>query len=114
MVALADENGLNAEDIITAFLLGVAEGAAQAFPSPEQAGRSIGRRVTLGRGKNARLFPAQVLEDNISNPPKKRKRSAYNKELSRQLKLLRAKHPRTPVTKLMAKAHRATRKKMKK
>ena len=45
--------------------------------------------------------------------PKKKKRSKYNKELSKQLKMLKAKHPRTKVTALMKKAHRATRKALK-
>ena len=45
--------------------------------------------------------------------PKKKKRSKYNIELSKQLKLLKAKHPRTKVTALMKKAHRATKKKLK-
>lgn len=44
-----------ADEIIEAFLRGVAEGAKQTaekqFPSPEQAGKSIGRRVTGGRSK---------------------------------------------------------------
>lgn len=45
--------------------------------------------------------------------PKKRKRSKYNRELSRQLKMLKAKHPRTAITRLMKKAHRATKKALK-
>ncbi len=45
---------------------------------------------------------------------KKRKVSKYQREFGRQLKLLKAKHPRTPVTKLMKRAHTATRKAMKK
>ena len=45
--------------------------------------------------------------------PKKRKRSKYNRELSKQLKLLKAKHPRTRITNLMKRAHRATRKALK-
>ena len=45
--------------------------------------------------------------------PKTRKRSKYNRELSRQLKMLKAKHPRTKVTSLMKRAHRATRKALK-
>ena len=36
----------------------------------------------------------------------KRKASAYQKEVGRQLKALKKKHPRTDVTKLMKKAHR--------
>lgn len=39
---------------------------------------------------------------------KKRKVSAYQKEFGRQLKALKRKHPRTPVTRLMKKAHAAT------
>jgi len=45
--------------------------------------------------------------------PKKRKRSKYNRELSKQLKMLKKKHPRTAVTKLMKRAHRATKKALK-
>ena len=45
--------------------------------------------------------------------PKRRKRSKYNRELSRQIKLLKKKHPRTAVTRLMKRAHRATKKALK-
>jgi len=48
-----------------------------------------------------------------SSKPKKRKRSKYNRELSKQLKMLKKKHPRTAVTKLMKRAHRATKKALK-
>ena len=41
---------------------------------------------------------------------KPRAPSAYNKEFSRQMKALKKKHPRTPATKLMKKAHTATKK----
>jgi len=40
----------------------------------------------------------------------KRKVSAYQKEVGRQLKALKKKHPRTDVTRLMKKAHRNARK----
>lgn len=46
----------------------------------------------------------------LQTKPKKRKVSKYQKELGRQLKLLKKKHPRTPVIRLMKRAHRATRK----
>ena len=46
-------------------------------------------------------------------PQKKRKRSKYQRELGRQLKMLKVKHPRTPITRLMKKAHRATKKALK-
>ena len=42
--------------------------------------------------------------------PKKRKRSKYNRELSKNIEMLKKKHPRTKVTALMTKAHAATRK----
>lgn len=50
---------------------------------------------------------------NNQDKPKKRKRSKYNRELSRQLKMLKKKHPRTAITKLMKRAHRATKKALK-
>lgn len=40
---------------------------------------------------------------------KKRKVSKYSKEFGKQLKALKKKHPRTDVTRLMARAHTATR-----
>ena len=48
-----------------------------------------------------------------SGKPKRRKKSKYQKELGRQLKMLKKKHPRTKVTALMKRAHRATRKALK-
>jgi len=41
---------------------------------------------------------------------KRRKISAYQREFGRQLKRLKKKHPRTDISKLMKKAHVATRK----
>tara|TARA_Y100000361_G_C11150082_1_gene340529 strand:+ start:985 stop:1221 length:237 start_codon:yes stop_codon:yes gene_type:complete len=49
-----------------------------------------------------------------SGKPKRRRRSKYQIELGKQLKMLRKKHPRTKITALMKKAHRLTRKKLKK
>ena len=46
-------------------------------------------------------------------PKKKPRRSKYNRELSRQLKMLKKKHSRTAMPALMKKAHRATRKALK-
>ncbi len=43
-------------------------------------------------------------------PKKKRKVSRYQKEFGRQMKKLKAAHPRTPVTSLMSRGHSATRK----
>ena len=53
-------------------------------------------------------------EAEMPNPkPKRRKRSKYNRELSKQLKMLKKKHPRTAITSLMKRAHRATKKALK-
>ena len=47
----------------------------------------------------------------LTEPPKKkRKVSRYQKEFGKQMKKLKAAHPRTPVTKLMSRGHSATRK----
>ncbi len=43
-------------------------------------------------------------------PKKKRKVSRYQKEFGKQMKKLKAAHPRTPVTSLMSRGHSATRK----
>ena len=58
---------------------------------------------------NGVLFTDQFRFDKLE-PKKKKKVSAYNKEQAKQIKILRKKHPRTKVTALMAKAHKATRK----
>ena len=61
--------------------------------------------------EGASLTDREMMDN--QNKPKKRKKSKYGKELGRQIKLLKKKHPRTAVTKLMKRAHRATRKAMK-
>lgn len=48
------------------------------------------------------------------NPPKKRRKvGKYQREFGRQLRLLKAKHPRTPTSRLMKRAHSITRRMMK-
>lgn len=112
----------DADEIIDAFLMGVAEGAREGasriFPSPEQAGRSIGRRAISGRSRSADPFGllrmeallAELEQEELIEPKPKRKQSKYNKELSRQLKQLKKEKPRTPQNKLMKEAHKRTRK----
>ena len=56
----------------------------------------------------ANQFSREVLLQD--QPKKKKKVSKYQKELGRQLKMLKKKHPRTAVTALMKRAHRLTRK----
>ena len=59
-------------------------------------------RRNRGRGRGSRLSRVPI-------PKPKRKVSAYQREFGRQLKKLKRAHPRTPVTKLMKRAHAATR-----
>lgn len=46
---------------------------------------------------------------NVTKPKIRRKVSPYQREFGRQLKKLKKKHPRTNISTLMKKAHRATR-----
>ena len=57
-----------------------------------------------------RQFERQNL---LPREQKKRKVSPYQKELGKQLKMLKKKHPRTSITRLMKRAHRLTKKAMK-
>lgn len=66
------------------------EGAQQAYRGGRKTVRNL--KSLRGRGRKA-----------------KRKVSAYQKEFGRQLKKLKRAHPRTPVTRLMKRAHAATR-----
>lgn len=50
---------------------------------------------------------------NLLPTKKKRKVSKYQKEFGKQLKKLKKKHPRIPITRLMKRAHAATRKALK-
>lgn len=70
-------------------------------------GRDVIRRS--GQFSRANILPNLPM----TKTKKKRKVSKYQKEFGKQLKMLKAKHARTPVTKLMKRAHSATRKAMK-
>ena len=74
--------------------------------------RRTGRDVIRRSGQFSR---SAILPDlsTTQTTKKRRKSSKYGKELGRQLKLLKKKHPRTPVIRLMKRAHRATRKALK-
>jgi hypothetical protein len=66
--------------------------------------KASGRRLSPRRSGYGLRVPGRAA------PKKKRKVSPYQKEFGRQLKKLKRKHPRTPVQKLMKRAHAATRK----
>ena len=54
----------------------------------------------------------QIAEPILEPIRKKRRVSKYQKEFGKQLKALKRKHPRTPVTRLMKRAHGKTKKAM--
>ena len=68
--------------------------------------------VRSATGGNS-LMTSPAVAETPEPKPKKRKRSKYQRELGRQLKMLKQKHPRTAVTRLMKRAHRATKKALK-
>lgn len=76
--------------------------------------RRTGRDVIRRSGQFAR---SAILPDLPSQKTtlgkKKRKPSKYQREFGKQMKALIAKHPRTKVTQLMKRAHRATKKALK-
>lgn len=74
--------------------------------------RRTGRDVIRSSRQFSRSNLLPRLTDSVK-PKRRRKASKYQKELGRQLKLLKKKHPRTPVIRLMKRAHRATKKALK-
>lgn len=69
-------------------------------------GRRISGRELISRSGQ---FSRQAILPNLPTK-KKRKVSPYQKEFGKQLKKLKKKHPRTKITRLMKRAHAATRK----
>lgn len=65
--------------------------------------------VRSANGGNS-LMTSPAMAETPEAKPKRRKRSKYNRELSRQLEAMKKKHPRTKQSALMSKAHAATRK----
>lgn len=68
--------------------------------------------VRSANGGNS-LMTSPSMAEMPEPKPKRRKKSKYSRELGRQLKMLKKKHPRTKVTALMKRAHRATKKALK-
>ena len=64
----------------------------------------------IGEAGPEMIIPLSQMDLPLPSPKKKRKVSKYQKEFGRQMKKLKAKHPRTPVRSLMARGHTATRK----
>lgn len=67
----------------------------------------LGNQIEASQGRS---MPSRAASRSRSLQPVKRRRkvSAYQREFGRQLKALKRKHPRTPTSKLMKRAHAAT------
>tara|TARA_B100000745_G_C20142719_1_gene391834 strand:+ start:1404 stop:1757 length:354 start_codon:yes stop_codon:yes gene_type:complete len=88
---------------------GVIDLSQPANNQPANFGRPLGGHSQRG-ARSSRTRGQRSLLRAAAAPKRKRKVSAYQKEFGRQLKKLKKKHPRTPVTRLMKRAHTATRK----
>lgn len=77
---------------------------------PRRTGRDVIRRS--GQFSLSNILP-DLPSEKTTQRKKKRKPSKYQKEFGKQMKALIAKHPRTKVTQLMKRAHRATKKALK-
>jgi hypothetical protein len=94
---------INDPDLV---MTGDGEIATRIFlPKPKKTGRAA--IAASGQFNRSAILPHFTVE---RIHKKKRKVSSYSKEFGIQLKKLKKKHPRTPITKLMKRAHAATRK----
>ena len=75
--------------------------------------RRTGRDVIRRSGQFSRGAILPNIPDKKTGKKRKRRPSKYQRELGRQLKMLKKKHPRTAVIRLMKRAHRATKKALK-
>jgi len=76
-------------------------------PAKKLSGRDVIR--SSGQFSRSNILPNLP----VARSKKKKKVSKYQKEFGRQLKKLKAKHPRTQIKNLMKRAHSATRKALK-
>jgi hypothetical protein len=94
------------------FIMGLNDQEAEEFTDIVNATRTLTGAMLRGMDTS----PGLMRMDPVLQPPSKKKKrrvSKYQREFGRQLKALKRKHPRTPVTRLMRRAHAATRKAMK-
>ena len=85
-------------------------------PSTKVVDGQIARVMPTGRDvirRSGQFRRDLILPDLPKAARKKRKPSKYQKELGKQLKMLKKKHPRTKIINLMKRAHRATKKALK-
>lgn len=111
----------SAEELLEALMEFIIQGRTGMPPHPNDPKFGIGgsnlprksssRSSATSRTRSRRGFTAAQI---ASVAPKKRKVSAYQKRFGVELKRLIKAHPRTPRTRLMKRAHTATKKAMKK
>jgi hypothetical protein len=66
--------------------------------------------LVLDREERVELFTKSSAKAKKTGRKARRKVSGYQKEFGKQLKILKKKHPRTKITRLMKRAHTATKK----
>ncbi len=66
--------------------------------------------LVLDRGERVELFTESAAVAKKGGRKVRRKVSGYQKEFGKQLKILKKKHPRTKISRLMKRAHTATKK----
>lgn len=110
---------------VVAFGTGTTLGATANLLNPDGLGRQLLAYIFSDGNGGSVMVPVsqasqiispglQRMDPILQSPSTKRKRrvSKYQREFGRQLKALKRKHPRTPVTKLMKRAHTATKRAM--
>lgn len=99
--------------IVKAILLGDSGGfTREELQEISSGGRRINSMDRISKSSSRRRISREQIA--AVAPKKKRKVSQYQREFGRQMKILKKKHPRTPVTKLMKRAHSATKREMRK
>jgi len=101
LIDAADPDELENTEMVDALVAEIKKVEREVKRDARPSGREVIRR--------SKQFSRQFMIPDIPTK-KKRKVSGYQKEFGIQLKKLKKKHPRTPVTRLMKRAHAATRK----
>lgn len=111
----------SAEELLEALMEFIIQGRTGMPPHPNDPRFGIGgsnlpskKRGTRGATKSSSTRRGFTAAQIASVAPKKRKVSAYQKRFGIEMKRLIKAHPRTPRTRLMKRAHTATKRAMKK
>ena len=107
----------NDDIVLTPEMVEIINDPKMRLTSTGEVARKTGRDIIRSSGQFSRAnilpnLPSTIL--NSKSKKKKRKVSNYQKQFGKMLKDLKKKHPRTKVQNLMKRAHKLTRKSMKK